>query len=285
MISKGRETDARLLKPSELKLMLEPTRWKILKLLATRPMYPAQVASQLGIDEQLAYYHFNQLRKSGAIQVVRTESRRGATTRFFQVKDNAFAVLLRDAWTGTPLPEFLLPFYRKGRFEAKVIVGSPDPHGPNNARARDAFYAADLTLFFGSLCDRVDPSVRLDTEVREKELRENNLVIVGGPIVNLVQNEVNDALPIEIRTGAVNSVFSKRTKKNYTGAVGFVVRAQSHWNKDKAMLVVAGNSFAGTKTAILALMTESSLLTGDAHVFAGLDLDGDGVVDSVELME
>jgi len=285
LVSKGRETESRLLRPAELRLILEPTRWKILKLLAERPMFPREVAKELNLDEQLVHYHFNQLRRSGVVHVVRTEARRGATARFFEVRDNAFAVLLRDAWTGAAVPDFLSPFYRKGRFDAKIVVGSPDPHGPHNARARDAFYAVDLALFFGSLCERAEPCVRLDTEIREGELRDNNLVIVGGPIVNLVESQVNESLPVRIKTGAVNTVFSAKTGKSYGDPAGFVARAPSHWNPERSMLVVAGNSFAGTKAAILAVMTESKQITREAHVFVGLDLDGDGMVDAVELKE
>jgi hypothetical protein len=37
----------------------------------------------------------------------------------------------------------------------------------------------------------VEPSVRLDSDVRENELRSNNLVIVGGPVVNMIASRVN----------------------------------------------------------------------------------------------
>jgi len=273
---------ARLVSRGELKLLLEPTRWKILGLLAKKPDYASAVARELGLNEQLVHYHFNQLKKSGVISVVRTEERRGALTRFFGVKDRAFAVLLREQWEETPVPEIVSGFYTKGAFDAKIVVGSPDPHGPFQARARDGFYAADLALYLGSLSSSAKPCVRLDTEVRDDELK-GNVILVGGPIVNLVTARINDSLPIRIATGDRHSVYSQKTEKHYYEKSGFVLRTKNPWGEGE-LLVVAGKSIAGTKAAILSIVQSAELLSG-ANVVKGVDLDGDGVVDAAEILE
>ncbi|MCK4327257.1 MAG: S-layer protein [Candidatus Diapherotrites archaeon] len=273
---------ARLVSPTELKLLLEPTRWRILKLLTAGPNYASAVARELGLNEQLVHYHFNQLKKSGVISVVRTEEKRGALTRFFGVKDHAFAVLLREEWEEAPVPKVLKGFYTKGAFDGKIVVGSPDPHGPFQARARDGFYAADLALYLGSLSSSAKPCVRLDTEVRDDELK-GNVVLVGGPIVNLITARINDSLPIRIATGERHSVYSEKTGKHYYESSGFVLRTKSPWGKGE-LLVVAGKSIAGTKAAILSIVQSAELLTG-SNVVKGVDLDGDGVVDAAEILE
>jgi len=273
---------ARLLSAEALRSLLEPTRWKILQLLAEEPCYASEAARRLELNEQLAHYHFNRLRGDGVIEVVRTEARRGAVTRFFGVKDKAFAVMLRDERSkGRGVPPLLRGFYPRGSFDGKIVVGSPDPHGPFQARARDGYYAADLALYLGSLGDTASPSVRLDTEVRSEELR-GNVVLVGGPIVNLVTARINDSLPLRIEPSP-QSVFSEKSGKHYHENAGMVYRAGNPWG-DGELLVVAGRSIGGTKAAILAVVQKAALLTG-ANVVRGVDLDGDGVVDAAEIVE
>ena len=281
--TKTREMTARMLGPNELRLLLEPTRWKILRSLATRPNYASALARELGLNEQLVHYHFGQLRKAGVISVLRTEERRGALTRYFGVKDNAFAVLLREQWstTGT-IPEILRGFYPQGEFDGKIIVGSPDPHGPHQARARDGFYAADLALYLGSLSSSAKPCVRLDTEVRADELK-GNIILIGGPIINLTTAKINESLPIRIVSGERHSVYSEKTDTHYYENSGFVLRTENPWGKGE-LLVVAGKSIAGTKAAILSIVQSAQLLNG-RNIVKGVDLDGDGVVDSAEVLE
>ncbi len=277
------EMQARMVSPQELKTLLEPTRWRILKELAKEPGYASGLAKSMGLNEQLVHYHFNQLKKSGVISVVRTEERRGALTRFFGVRDHAFAVLLQEDWSSTgAIPEVLEGFYKNGSFDGKIVVGSPDPHGPEQARARDGFYSADLALYLGSLSSKVKPCVRLDTEVRDEELK-GNVVLVGGPIVNLVTARINNDLPIRIVTGDRHSVYSEKSDTNYYEHSGFVLRAKNPWGKGQ-LLIVAGKSIAGTKAAILAVVQQAELLNGK-NVVKGVDLDGDGVVDAAELLE
>lgn len=284
LATKTKEMNARVIQPQELRLLLEPTRWKILQALATAPNYASAVARELNLNEQLVHYHFNQLKKSGVISVIRTEEKRGALTRYFGIKDSAFAVLLREQWSakGEARPQILKGFYPDGSFDGKIVVGSPDPHGPFQARARDGFYSADLALYLGSLSTGAKPSVRLDTEVREDELK-GNVVLVGGPIVNLVTARINDSLPLRIVSGERHSVYSEKTKQHYYENSGFVLRTENPWGKGE-LLIVAGKSIAGTKAAILSIVQSAPLLNGK-NVVKGVDLDGDGVVDAAEIIE
>jgi len=283
LTTKTKETTTHLLPPLELRSVLEPTRWKVLQAIAEHPNYASAIARELGLNEQLVHYHFKQLKKAGVISVIRTEERNGALTRYFAVKENSFSTILRDSWDkrNTP-PSVLDGFYLNGSFEGKIIVGSPDPHGPFQARARDGFYAADLALYLGTLSERALPSIRLDTEVRKSELT-SNVILVGGPIVNLITAELNSTLPLRITAGERHSVYSTATKKHYYEKAGMVLRAENPWGKGE-LLVVAGKSISGTKAAILSIVQNATLLNGH-NVVKGIDLDGDGIVDSAEIVE
>ncbi len=291
LVGKNKSTKTKLFKdPEALRKALNPTRWEILKEILEKQDYPANIARRMGMDPQKVYYHINELRKTGLIKVVRTKDIRGATARIYRSVAPAMSVVAKENWQEKSskeivVPEFLKDFYSKGEFDAKIVVGSPDPHGPHNARARDGYYVGDLAMYLGSLASETDLCTRLDTEVREKEL-EKNLVLLGGPIVNRVMAEVNDDLPIKIVEGAVNKISSSNTGEEYREDHGLLVKEVNPWNYDKSILVVAGNSINGTKGAIIGLTNYGeSFGEKPEKVFQALDLDGDGVADSAEIKE
>ncbi len=64
------------------------------------------------------------------------------------------------------------------------------------------------------------------------------------------------------------------------------------WNKEKRIIVLAGNKAVGTKACVLALARFWKQTLKDfkgendfAAVIQGFDLDGDGKVDSIEVAE
>ena len=48
-------------KPGEMRILSNPIAWKIINLLSGHPMYPAQIAKELKIYEQSAYYYIRKL--------------------------------------------------------------------------------------------------------------------------------------------------------------------------------------------------------------------------------
>ncbi len=138
------------------------------------------------------------------------------------------------------------------------------------------------------------PNVKLDTEVREQDLRENNLIVVGGPIVNRVTELLNAKLPVRFEKEIHFAVKSHITGKVYpSDEIGLIVKARNPFNPDKYVLVVAGKRYPGTRAAILAFTNHfSEIVKGnlfDKNVFAkvveGVDFDSDGVVDDAEIRE
>jgi DNA-binding MarR family transcriptional regulator len=260
---------------------------KILRTLAKKPSYPKEIAKLLKEDEQKIYYHIRNLEKNGLIKVLRKEERGAALAKYYCLTKPSFAMCFKELEPAERIPitnEFLHPFIIDGRFNGKIIVGSPDPHGPERARSRDAYYAIDLGLFLGTFLINANSSVSLDVEMHSQDLKEN-LIIIGGPVINKVTRMINQKLPI--RFDRKNNIYSSVSKKTYkSDDCGFIVKTENPYDKEKNILVIAGKRYSGTRAAILAfLQSFDELSKKNSHVVEGIDDDGDGVVDSVKILE
>jgi len=297
-------------RPERLKAVLNPLSWRILESLGEGEMYPIEIAKKLGVHEQKVYYHIRRLAEAGVIRVVREEEKKGATAKFYGVSSPAFGVELpfgQRKIGQLPVPSmdeklnrFLSPFLKDGVFDGKIVVGSPDEHGPFKARARDGHYASYLGLFLGQFVQLPEDFViKLDVDVKVEKEETNNLILVGGPGTNLLTQEVNEFLPMKFSMTPSEHGFlfgglvSAKTGNVYTSdAVGLIARIPNPWNKQKRIIVLAGNKAIGTKACVLALTRfwKHALKNFDgeddfAAVIQGFDLDGDGKVDSIEVLE
>jgi DNA-binding transcriptional ArsR family regulator len=295
--------------PERLKSVLNKLSWKILQQLSEQEMYPMEVARKLKVHEQKVYYHIRKLTKAGVIKVVREEEKKGAVAKYYKATFPAMGIELPFGYqkisrfpatsTDEKMKKFLSPFIKDGAFDGKIVVGSPDPHGPFKAKARDGHYAAYLTLFLGQLVDLPeDFLIKLDVDVKAEKEESNNLILVGGPGTNLITQEFNEFLPIRFNMMPsehgflLGGLFSEKTKKVYTADnMGLIARIANPWNDNKRVIVLAGNKAVGTKACVLALTKfwKKTLKNfGDerfAAVIQGFDLDGDGKVDSIEVLE
>jgi DNA-binding transcriptional ArsR family regulator len=295
--------------PERLKSVLNKLSWKILQLLSEKEMYPMEVARKLEVHEQKVYYHIRKLAKAGAIKVVREEEKKGATAKYYKATFPAMGVELPfgyqkiDRFPVTNIDEkmkqFLSPFIKDWAFDGKIVVGSPDPHGPFKAKARDGHYAAYLTLFLGQFVDLPeDFPIKLDVDVKAEKEESNNLILVGGPGTNLITQELNEFLPIRFNMMPsehgflLGGLVSEKTKKVYTADnIGLIAKIPNPWNRKQSVIVLAGNKAVGTKACVLALTKfwRKTLNNFGEEKFAvviqGFDLDGDGKVDSIEVLE
>ncbi|MGD8505211.1 MAG: helix-turn-helix domain-containing protein [Candidatus Bathyarchaeota archaeon] len=297
--------------PQKLRMVLGKLSWEILSMLADSEMYPMEIAKKLGVHEQKVYYHIRKLAKAGAITVTREEEKKGATAKYYRVVSPAFGIELPFGYRSIkaasftymvkPLQQFFTPFVMEDRgFDGKIVVGSPDPHGSFKARARDGHYASYLALFLGQFVRLpTDFIVKLDVDVKAEKEENNNLVLVGGPGTNLLTQEINDHLPIRFSMMPSEHGFlfgglvSQKTQNIYTGdAVGVVARIANPWNKERRIVVLAGNKAVGTKACVLAItrfwkqtLKGFRVKSDFAKVVQGFDLDGDGKVDSIEVIE
>jgi hypothetical protein len=134
--------------------------------------------------------------------------------------------------------------------------------------------------------------------VKAEKEESNNLILVGGPGTNLITQELNEFLPIRFNMMPsehgflLGGLVSEKTKKVYTADnIGLIARIANPWNRKKSVIILAGNKAVGTKACVLALTKfwKKTLKNFDAEKFAvviqGFDLDGDGKVDSIEVLE
>lgn len=294
----------------KLKNILGGLSWKILYLLSQQEMYSLEISKQLGIHEQKVYYHIRKLAKSGAIIVTKEEKKKGATAKYYKTASSAFGIEFPQGYKKIQnlcllsldnlLQDFFKEFLIDGTFTGKIVVGSPQQHGPFKTSARDGHYAAHLAFFLGQFVKvPAEFAVKLDVDVKVEKEEKNNLILVGGPGTNLLTQEINEYLPIKFIMQSNDQGFllgglsSKRTMQNYTSDMtGLVAKITNPWDKSKAIIVLAGNKAVGTKACVIAITnfwkTTLKKYTGEdnfATVIQGFDLDGDGKVDSIEVRE
>lgn len=292
--------------PRVAQMILQPMRWKILSELVMREKCAKDLAKALDTSEQVICYHLRELEKTGFISLEKTIKKRGATAKYYKAEQKAIAVIPVGAKTPKnshnqpqqPLTEsstkLLDPFISQGRLNGHIVLGSPDTHGIFRSRARCGDRATDLALFLGSLLPLTRESVvRLDTEISQQELLRN-LIMVGGPRVNTVTMMVNEWLPITYELTGHNMMISRISGKTYSGEdEGSIQMIVNPMNQESRVIVIAGNSYLGTRAAVLAFIrytdeiAKGNSMNGNilARVVSGLDVDSDGLVDDVEFLE
>jgi predicted ArsR family transcriptional regulator len=103
-------------------------------------MYPAEIARKMKLHEQKVYYHIKQLLNANILELKEKKEIRGTTAKKYSAKHMNFAVSLSSNWKNLKqlmgaqkdkkLDLLLTPFIENDELNAKIIVGSPDPHGP-----------------------------------------------------------------------------------------------------------------------------------------------------------
>jgi DNA-binding transcriptional ArsR family regulator len=291
--------------PKFAQSVLQPTRWRILTELMSVDKCAKELSKEIGTSEQVICYHLRELEKSGFVKLERTIKKRGAMAKYYSAEQKAIAFVPKSgsmtsafASAQPPLSEatkrLLNPFISQGRLNGHIVLGSPDAHGIFRSRARCGDRATDLALFIGSLLPLTRESVvRLDTEISQEELMRN-LILVGGPRVNTVMMTVNEHLPITYELTGRNMMISRISGKTYSGEdEGAVQMIVNPMNEGSRVLVVAGNTYLGTRAAVLAFIRYTDQIANGnsmnrnlvASVVSGLDVNSDGLVDDVEFLE
>ncbi len=293
--------EAKISSPEKLFAVLNPVRWKLLNEIAKKASYPSELAEKLKLNEQKVFYHINQLRKAELIEVERKEEKRGGVAKYYKATSLAFGLKLPAAsdfefeldMSKKRVESFLKNFITKGKFDMIIVVGSPDPHGPEKGRARDGHYAVQVGMFLASIASCEDVAVKTDTEVRDED-KKGNLILIGGPLANRIVGEVNSYLPIRLEREKGWDIYSGLSGEIYGDEnAGLIVEVENPWNSRKRVLILAGKHASGTKAAAIAFTKEfDRVKEGNvkkkkviAKVVEGIDIDGDGLVDSVEIRE
>ncbi|MCJ7450763.1 MAG: helix-turn-helix domain-containing protein [Candidatus Nanohaloarchaeota archaeon QJJ-9] len=290
--------------PEELEGLFNDTRWRILKLLAKRPLYPSRIAEELDMEKQKVYYHVEKLRENNIIEEESREAIGGSVAKFYRPKDYAFAVELPQgkekvadrSFEGEDknVKEFLHPFVNNGRIDCKVVVGSPDPHGPHQVRGRDGHLGVNVSALLGNYGSFKESLVDLDVNIANQESYDSNMVLVGGPLTNTITSKFNNRLPARFKKEEFpyHGIVSEKTEEYDEGSIGLIAKTRNPKNTEKFLLVLAGVQKAGSKAAVLAFSQELEKIVEEyrgedkwSTIVKGKDLDGDGEVDSFDILE
>ncbi len=287
-----------VMKPSTFNALNSELAVKILEELGKKQQCAMDIARRLKQHEQKIYYHIRRLEKAGIVKMIRREERVGGLAKIYEVSHPFISMKLYEGQHVVDVKsrpkeiEFFKSFIKNGKFDGLIVVGSPDPHGKYGAQASDGSAAIDLALLLGSFLHKVSPNYKLDTEVRENDLK-NNLILVGGPKANMLIDRINSKLPIYFDTKNEFDIVSSFTKSVYSeDNIGIIVKMANPFAKNKEIILLSGKRFKGTKSAILGLLKYLKKIEdgnkfdeGIARVVHGIDVDSDGTIDDVEFLE
>lgn len=293
-----------LQKPSEMRILSNPIAWKIVNLLAGRPMYPAQIAKELKIYEQSAYYYIRKLLTIRAISQVETSFVRGGTAKLYKTEFAAFGIEMNwgerkfetvNGKINRNVQTFFEDFIDDGLFNGTIVVGAPDPHGPYRSSARDGHYAAQLAFFLGSFCGLPQNFViKLDVDAKsEKISRTENIISIGGPGTNIITSEFNRYLPIRFdETNFWSGLIAPHGRTHTLDNHGLIAKIRNPYSEKVKIVIIAGVRSAGTKSAVLALTNHGNEILKKfnqennwALVVQGFDMDSDGKIDTIDIVD
>ena len=117
-----------------------------------------------------------------------------------------------------------------------------------------------------------------------------NLVIQKAKI-HLIVSKINEFLPARFSDKKPWGIVSK--KDTYTDEnIGIIARIPNPFSKENFILCFAGIRYTGTKAAVLAFTKYRKLVLNRFNkqkeffcIVHGYDVDGDGKIDSVEVLE
>ncbi|MBI2542693.1 MAG: helix-turn-helix domain-containing protein [Candidatus Aenigmarchaeota archaeon] len=287
-----------IMKPTSFNALNSELAVKVLTELGKKPQCAMDIARKLKEHEQKIYYHLRRLEKNGIIKLIRREERVGGLAKIYEVSHPYISIKLFDGGHLTDVKmkpkeiEFFKSFIKNGKLDGLIVVGSPDPHGKYGAHASDGSAAVDLALLLGSFLTHASPNYKLDTELKENDLK-NNLILVGGPKANILIDRINTKMPVYFDTKNEFNIVSTFTKSVYSeDNVGVIVKMKNPFASDREILILSGKRFKGTKSAILGLVKYLKKLGdgnqfdgGIARVVHGIDRDADGIIDDVEFLE
>ena len=293
-----------LQKPSEMRILSNPIAWKIVNLLAGRPMYPAQISKELKIYEQSAYYYIRKLLTIRAISQVKTSFVRGGTAKLYKTEFAAFGIEMNwgerkfenvNGKINHNVQTFFEDFIDDGLFNGTIVVGAPDPHGPYRSSARDGHYAGQLAFFLGSFCGLPQNFVvKLDVDAKsEKISRTENIISIGGPGTNIITSEFNRYLPIRFdETNFWSGLIAPQGRTHTLDNHGLIAKIRNPFSEKVNIVIIAGVRSAGTKSAVIALTNHGNEILKKfnqennwALVVQGFDMDSDGKIDTIDIVD
>lgn len=294
--------DLLVLKPDHLGIFSNELAVNIVNEIAKQPMCVMDLSKKLKEHEQKIYYHVRKMRDAGILKLNGTETRYGMTAKIFELVSPVIAAKLDDSRfnlrhtenvVDPEIQDFFAPFVKDNNLNAKIIIGDPYSHGRFDESATEGPFVTDLALILGRFAGNIDfPCYKLDTEVNEKDLH-NNLILIGNSKTNVIIDRINPSLPASFDEKKDYRLISKSGNDYTDPRIGLVIKTANPFNKNKKILVIGGVGSRGTRAAILACTKFFSSTFSDAdikkeyltRILKGFDRSGTRVIDAIEVLE
>jgi DNA-binding transcriptional ArsR family regulator len=271
------QTNVLNLSKKSLEKLFSKNGFKILSNISSSPKTVKELSRVIKISEQAVYYHIKKLLELGIISYLEEIEKLPSTTvkihRYYLLSDkimlNINTGLSKRGQSGEDqfknnnikLPKFLRFFTQNNKLNGYVVVGSAITHGKYQAAAQDGHYSGYLGYLLGYFKLIPDDNllfIKLDTEINKENLKNHNMLVIGGPKVNVITSELqdNNFLPVQYDMNKTNSILITKIQKVITDPlIGVIQLIQNPWtkNKKKKILIIAGPSRIGTQVAVYAI--------------------------------
>lgn len=283
--------------PRQIGLLKNEIVQKILNSIKNKEKYPKQIARELGIHEQNIYYYIKKLEKNKIIKLERCEDINGTQAQYYKLSSSSFFVQFDEFEKGRidkeKVSSYFDNFIVDGKLNAIIIVGSPEPHGPDNAVAKDGYFGMSFCLFLGSYLSSLDNlQVKIDTQITENDLKNNNIISIGGFIVNSITKKLNKKSPITMTKE--KTVISTISNKEYNDSnIGVVSKFKNPYNSKKEVLIISGIGIKGTQTGVLSFLHHfEKIEAGNSYnskykcnIFQGKDYYSRDEISKIDVLE
>ncbi|QGA80530.1 ArsR/SmtB family transcription factor [Candidatus Nanohalobium constans] len=282
----------------ELEALNSEIRVEVLRNLSEKPSYPSALSDSFDCSKQKMYYHFEKLEDAGLIEVERKEEKSGGEATYYRPTQKGFVLDLGGKGESFPMPEhseevssFLKPLIKDSELNGSIVVGSAEQHGPDQVQALDGHLAGEIAFKLGNYSRTENPVVKLDTEVVGEEDWEENMLILGGVLTNVVAKEFNESFPAFFPSEEFPYRKLETPEDSYSdGGIGVIAKTSNPEDREKKIFLVAGVQNKGTKAAVKAFQDLEEVVedysAGQFYaVVRGLDLNSDGEIDSYKVIE
>ena len=118
-----------------------------------------------------------------------------------------------------------------------------------------------------------DVEARAENELSTKDLQENNLIIVGGPVASYLASQVNGLGIAEFRKDFKNKWYLSYNHTRYRDrAYGFAEILENPYNTSLILIWIAGINRNGTKAAVEYLISHQGVISCTAYLVDGARL-------------
>lgn len=281
--TEGNWRDFRSLSVSAAEKILGSTAWKILRILQKGARYSKDLRLalldyyQVDVSEQSIYYHLRRLEDRELVEkqpesYEMADDQRTVHVNKYQLTADTFVINLlghddilkrfeeikfsHKSMAPLDLPVFLRQFAKSGKFNGWIVPGSPLRHGPNDTVATDGHFAAPFAMLVGKHLDF--PShiiVKWDTEILKEQKQGENLVLLGGPFVNMLIHEINqDYLPVHYLLNKDSGLIVRHSnQEEQDELLGAIQLIPNPYNPEKTLLIIGGPKKRGTESAVVAI--------------------------------